>query len=235
MLHTTADAVAHAATPPLLTPVGRQLVEQHPQFGGGFGVVPQRPSHPVAPLGLHIGGGVRVLGVPRGDQLLARLVEFTGDGQIVARVASVQNTNGLAKAGVMFREDLTPGSRHVNLSVSPDGWTRMVSRQRTNDDSTSDSRNGAAAPYWIKLVRAGNTFTGYRSPNGVDWTLIGEDTFFSSAVPRTLYVGLAESNLGGALSALETTVLLTVDETIEALGRILEDAVVEALEGEVGS
>ena len=40
---------------------------------------------------------------------------LTGDGQIVARVASVQNTAPWAEAGVMIRDTLTPGSRHAAL------------------------------------------------------------------------------------------------------------------------
>jgi len=46
---------------------------------------------------------------------------LSGDGQIIARVLSVQNTNTYAKAGVMLRESLTAGSRHVILDALPGG------------------------------------------------------------------------------------------------------------------
>ena len=31
----------------------------------------------------------------------------------------------------------------------------------------------ASAPYWVRLVRSGNTFTGYSSADGVTWTQVG--------------------------------------------------------------
>ncbi len=43
------------------------------------------------------------------------------------------------------------------------------------------------APYWVKLTRSGNTFTGYSSPDGVAWTLVQIDTITMSA---SVYVGL---------------------------------------------
>src|SRR5439155_4439020 len=38
---------------------------------------------------------------------------IAGDGQIVVRVAGLQNTNTFAKAGVMLRATTTAGSAHV--------------------------------------------------------------------------------------------------------------------------
>ena len=38
---------------------------------------------------------------------------LSGNGEIVARVTSIQNTNAYAKAGVMIRGALTAGSAHV--------------------------------------------------------------------------------------------------------------------------
>ncbi|MEA2734466.1 MAG: hypothetical protein QOE14_917, partial [Humisphaera sp.] len=133
------------------------------------------------------GGGADIWGTS--DQFHYLYRPLVGNGEIIAHVASVQNTNGLAKAGVMLRETLAADSKHVNLSVGPDGWTRMVSRLTTAGSSTSQSLSGAAAPYWIKLVRAGNTITGYRSPIGVDWTTVGVTTIPTMA--SNIYVGIA--------------------------------------------
>ena len=46
---------------------------------------------------------------------------LTGDGEIIARVVSMQFTDPWAKAGVMFRESLTPGSRHALMAVTAGG------------------------------------------------------------------------------------------------------------------
>ncbi|HZI33503.1 MAG TPA: LamG-like jellyroll fold domain-containing protein, partial [Candidatus Binatia bacterium] len=46
---------------------------------------------------------------------------------------------------------------------------------------------GLAAPYWLRLVRAGDTFTAYASPDGVNWTSVGTTTV---AMNTNVYVGL---------------------------------------------
>src|SRR6185295_16161689 len=56
---------------------------------------------------------------------------LNGNTQIVARVESIANTNGWAKAGVMIREDLTPGSRHAFALLSPSNGAAFQSRSAT--------------------------------------------------------------------------------------------------------
>jgi len=63
------------------------------------------------------------------------------------------------------------------------------SRVSTGGASTSQSQSGAPAPYWLKLIHVGNTFSGYRSPDGATWTLIGEQTIPTMAA--NIYVGLS--------------------------------------------
>jgi hypothetical protein len=52
----------------------------------------------------------------------------------------------------------------------------------------------------VKVVRAGNSFTGYRSPDGVSWTQIGSSQTITMA--QNVYVGLAVNS--GSTSALAT-------------------------------
>src|SRR5205085_10068971 len=53
------------------------------------------------------------------DAFHFRSQRLTGDGAIIACVASMGNTHPWAKVGVMFREDLTPGSREVMAFITP--------------------------------------------------------------------------------------------------------------------
>lgn len=114
-----------------------------------------------------------------------------GDGQIVARVTSMQFTDPWAKAGVMFRESLEPGSKHAMMVVTAGGFSsyqwRPISDQRThNTDGPTTT-----TPYWIKLIRNKDIFSGYISPDGKKWTHID-----SIAVPmaKKLYIGLVVSS-----------------------------------------
>ena len=44
------------------------------------------------------------------------------------------------------------------------------------------------APFWVKMVRSGNTFSGYSSPDGTTWTLVGSATI---SMASTVSFGLA--------------------------------------------
>jgi hypothetical protein len=47
-------------------------------------------------------------------------------------------------------------------------------------------------PYWVKLVRSGSTFTGFASPDGVNWAQVGASQSINMA--PNVYVGLAVSS-----------------------------------------
>jgi DNA-binding beta-propeller fold protein YncE len=112
---------------------------------------------------------------------------MTGDGQIVARVVSVQNTNTYAKAGVMIRQSLTANSAHAMMDITPTSGAEFSRRTTTGGGTTPTARSGIAAPYWVKLVRSGSTFTGSISSDGVNWSQVGSTTISMSG---TVYVGL---------------------------------------------
>jgi hypothetical protein len=116
---------------------------------------------------------------------------LTGDGVIVARVATIQNTNAWAKGGVMIRESLAVGSAHALMLASASKGLLFERRVATNGVTTSTAGALEAAPVWVKLERIGNIFNGYSSPDGVTWTLVGTDTIPMMA---TAYVGFAVSS-----------------------------------------
>ena len=118
---------------------------------------------------------------------------FEGDGQIVARVLTVENTMNHAKAGVMFRESLAADARHAEAIVTPVDGTQFLTRTKAGDKTTSAKTglNKGVLPYWVKLVRAGDKFSGYESTDGAQWTLIGSTNIAMSAKS---YIGLVTSS-----------------------------------------
>jgi hypothetical protein len=118
-----------------------------------------------------------------------RFVYQSGDGNctIVARVTSVQNTDRGAKAGVMIRETLNANSKHASVFVTPDNGVAFQYRTSSGGNSLSINATGLAAPYWVKMVRSGNTFTAYHSLNGNSWTLMGSVTV---SMGSSVYIGL---------------------------------------------
>ncbi|GCE12262.1 hypothetical protein [Tengunoibacter tsumagoiensis] len=113
---------------------------------------------------------------------------LNGDGTIIAKVTGVQNTDGWAKAGVMIRETLTDSSTHAFMALTSSNGAAFQRRTTTSGSSSNTNNGTTTAPYWVKLVRSGTTFTGSISSDGSTWTQIGSDTV---TMGSNAYVGLA--------------------------------------------
>jgi regulation of enolase protein 1 (concanavalin A-like superfamily) len=122
---------------------------------------------------------------------------LSGDGEIIARVSSVQNTNVWAKAGVMIRETIASNSRHAMIVLTPGNGVSFQRRTSTGGASTSTTVGGPIAPYWVRIVRTGSSFSGYRSSNGTSWTLVGTATVTMTA---NVQIGLAVTSHNNSVS-----------------------------------
>jgi hypothetical protein len=131
------------------------------------------------------GSGADIWGTADAFQFVSQ--PLSGDGQIVARVASIQNTNSWAKAGVMIRNDLTASAIHAALVVTPGNGVAFETRTQAGQITTYTGSTGVA-PVWLRLVRSGSTITASTSGDGVSWTAVGTQTV---ALGSSVYVGLA--------------------------------------------
>lgn len=142
------------------------------------------------------GSGSNIGGFADGFQFVYQQV--TGDVDIIARVTGVQNTSAGAKAGVMIRESLVGNAAYALMSQSYNKGNNFERRLATGWGTTLTSGGYSAAPYWVRLVRKGNTFTAYKSADGTAWVQVGTATINMVA---TTYVGLAvTSNNNTALT-----------------------------------
>jgi hypothetical protein len=133
---------------------------------------------------------------------------FSGNGQIVARVTRIDNTNPYAKAGIMLRDTLTAGSAHVILDVKPDGGVEFMQRSTAGGATTYLGGTPAAFPMWLRLVRTGSSVSAGVSSNGSQWTTIGTTT-----------VGATSSGFIGLPVTSHTTATLstaTLDQVVAA-------------------
>ncbi len=113
---------------------------------------------------------------------------LSGDGEIKARVASVQNTATGAKAGVMLRTSVADNSAHALLSVSPIEGVAFERRNETGFGTALVSGGNILPPRWVRLVRRGNQISGYHSADGNTWTMV---TTATMNFPTEILVGLA--------------------------------------------
>jgi hypothetical protein len=137
-----------------------------------------------------VGGGTDIWGTADGFQYYYQ--QLVGDGSVIARLTSMPTGTGISawtKAGVMMRNDLTPGSMNALCSLDGTHGQRFSVRTTENGMSTRSGNMTATQPYWFKITRAGNTFTGYSSANGVNWTQVGSAT--TIPMNMTIYAGIA--------------------------------------------
>lgn len=135
------------------------------------------------------GSGADIWGTADEFHFAHRLL--TGDGDLIARVTGLTNTDPWAKAGLMIRESLAPGSRFALMMMTP-GANGASFHYRTatggNAAPNNSGDNVSTLPRWLKITRRGNVITGYQSANGVTWTLRDSVTL---ALPATIHAGLA--------------------------------------------
>jgi len=166
-----------------------------------IGYPPSVGSFTEGPVGTYTitGSGADIGGTA--DQFHFAYKMLTGAGSIVAKVESVENTNSLAKAGVMIRETLDPNSKNAFVCITPANG--VISQGRTDAGGTSYSatQSGLAAPSWVKLERdvAGN-FTAYQSTNGSTWVMVENSTPQNILMNSNTYVGLAVTSHNAAVA-----------------------------------
>jgi hypothetical protein len=153
---------------------------------------------------------------------------FTGDFDLRSQVLSFgpANAQTSAKAALMVRESLAPGSRHATVTVYPAQRVWVAYRRQTTDGTSSVAAGNWSVAWptnvnypnvWQRARRMGNTITLFGSTNGVDWVQVGNSMVMD--FPETVYVGLGTApNTGPAVtvnySALDTFVVDDADITI---------------------
>jgi hypothetical protein len=150
-----------------------------------------------------------------GDQFRFAYKTLSGDGTMVARVDSVFNSNVWAKGGVMIRQSIEPGSVHAFMPITPGGSSagNGASFQRrptaNGASANNDSTSLVAAPYWVKIERKGNDFSGYISPDGKTWTQLGTAQTITMTNPVLIGLALCSHDAaiatGAAFSNVSTT------------------------------
>lgn len=134
----------------------------------------------------------------------------SGDCSITVKVCGVENTHDWAKAGVMIRETLNGNSKHASVFCTPSNGVAFQYRNTTGGSSGNVNTAGLNSPYWLKIVRSGNTFTAYRSSTGASgtWTNMGSQTIYMGT---TCYIGMAVTSHDDAKICTSTFDYVTVN------------------------
>ncbi len=131
---------------------------------------------------------------------------LSGDGTITARITSLtgeistnpgneapslSNTRpGLAdwaKAGILVTPSTKQGSAYAAVMVTGSHGVRFQ-YDYTHDSAGMPGQVSATSPRWLRLVRSGDTISGYDSADGTSWTKIGSVNL--AGLPSTVSIGL---------------------------------------------
>ena len=134
------------------------------------------------------GSGVDVWGTA--DEFHFVYQNITGDATVTARVASLTNTNSFAKALVMMRDGTATGAPYAAayLTASTANGYRMQYRPTANATSVSASTASNIMPAYVRVTRAGNTFSTFYSTDGATFIQVG--TAQTITMGSTIQVGL---------------------------------------------
>lgn len=124
-----------------------------------------------------------------------------GNFDVSANITRLDWADNASQAGLMAREDLSTGSRSLQIFLTPtNGLNDIEATVRTNNNGTATSQNfqsgappTASGNSWLRLTRTNNVFTalyGSLGSNGVTWTVTGVTT---QAFTSQLNLGLAVS------------------------------------------
>jgi regulation of enolase protein 1 (concanavalin A-like superfamily) len=113
----------------------------------------------------------------------------SGDCEMYTKVESLEGNNEWAKAGLMIRETLAGSSKCAFVIISNKNGATYHQRFSANSGMEGgEKKTEIKAPYWVKIVRKGNSISYYVSSNGAKW-----DVLFTLDVPMTkdVYIGFA--------------------------------------------
>ena len=106
--------------------------------------------------------------------------KMQGNGTITARIVQPMSSQW-SKPGVMMRAGLKADAAHVSVLLLPPEWSgALVSRSQEGGESSAMgvtkikqpfviNGNRLMDPYWVRLTRNNNTFTGFMSHDGDEW------------------------------------------------------------------
>jgi ABC-type transport system involved in multi-copper enzyme maturation permease subunit len=158
---------------------------------------PCAPVNPVGPGGEAVSDSYYFVhqALPAEGSMTVRVTSLTGrysQGNGIAPGTNPEQNfvTGLqpwSKAGLLITAGTRPGSAYAAIMVTGSHGVRMQYNY-TQDTPGLPGAVSAASPRWLRLVRSGDTLTGYDSADGRQWIKVG--TARLAGLPATVQAGL---------------------------------------------
>ncbi|MBJ7612748.1 MAG: PQQ-binding-like beta-propeller repeat protein [Candidatus Dormibacteraeota bacterium] len=117
-----------------------------------------------------------------------------GDGVLTARLNTLTNTSANAKAGIMMRQNLDPGSPYYGVFLTPGGNLLVQWRVNSNLVTRPSVTQTGAPPLYLRITRytesGTTTYTAFTSSDGSNWAVVLGSTVTVN-MSGTLLAGMA--------------------------------------------
>jgi hypothetical protein len=138
--------------------------------------------------------------------ITVRMTSLTGEYSAGGGVAAngqpaggfTQGIQPWSKSGIMIKASTAPGSAYAALLVTGSHGVRMQ-WDYTGDTAGLSGAVSESSPRWLRLVRSGDTVTGYDSADGTHWTQV--DRVVLSGLPAVAQGGLFTASPGHTVTA----------------------------------
>ena len=118
--------------------------------------------------------------------------------EVIAYCGSVTGgTSADGRAGLMLRNGTAAGDVMAFVGLTNNSRATWSTRTSTGANASVSHTNSIATPRWLRILRSGTSFSGYRSDDGVTWTQVGTTTTISNANSNML-AGIAVTGAGTA-------------------------------------
>lgn len=128
----------------------------------------------------------------------------SNEAQLTIRVEPSKTFRKKSKSGIMFRENLSPGSRFLFLGITDSG--RIISNQRSDQNNYSFISKyifvSKDTAYYLRINRNGSEFKNYYSANGSEWIKLNT---INLSLGENPHLGIAYANAESG--KLDTTVI----------------------------
>jgi hypothetical protein len=129
-----------------------------------------------------------------GDSYSIVCKQLVGNGEIVARIDSLSNAKGWARAGVIIYDTQVHMLQYATMTVTAEYGSSFVYRAGGKTSAARITTAGIQTPHWVKLTRTGNVLTAQHSTDGQTWLDLtdemGKPVAATVAMPASVSAGL---------------------------------------------
>ncbi len=137
-------------------------------------------------------------------------ITATNSLAITARLTRQDGPYDTAKAGLMLRQDLGNTASYAAVLQTPQGGLEFRRRTTLNASPTTLGADQSIPSTWLKLIKEDDAISGYSSPDGQAWTLIGEGLIDLGTTAILGLVSAAGNPFALNTASFERTRLLSV-------------------------